>query len=144
MDTMPLYNQLGPILVLTISAVGSCFGSYIGWAAAHAAMTKTEEGHGKFIGIASAPASQIIYGFVLMLLMYNKIIAGTFSPIAAIPVGLLSGLAIMCSSIIQGKLVATAIQASLKQPSLYGKCFAAVGILESFSLFVFVFTLLII
>lgn len=141
---MSILNQLGPILVLTISAVGSCFGCYIAGAASHAAMTKTEEGHGKFIGIASAPASQIIYGFVLMLLMYQRIVAGTFSPITAIPVGFLSGLAMMCSSIIQGKLAATAIQASLKQPSLYGKCFAAVGILESFSLFIFVFTLLII
>jgi V/A-type H+-transporting ATPase subunit K len=50
----------------------------------------------------------------------------------------------MASAIFQGKVAATGIQASLKQPALYGKCFAAVGILESFALFVFVFTLLII
>ena len=140
---MSMINQIGPILALCLPAMGSCIGCYIAGAASHAAMTKTEEGHGKFIGIASAPASQIIYGFILMLLMYQKILAGSISPVSAIAVGFFAGLAIMLSSIFQGKVAATAIQASLKQPSLYGKCFAAVGILESFSLFVFVFSLLI-
>lgn len=137
-------QQIGPILALGLSTIGSCIGCYIAGAASHAAMTKTEEGHGKFIGMAAAPSSQTIYGFILMLLMNQRIQAGSVSPIAAILVGLFAGLAIMASAIFQGKVAATGIQASLKQPALYGKCFAAVGILESFALFVFVFTLLII
>lgn len=79
-----------------------------------------------------------------MLLMNQRILQGTVSPVAAIFVGLVAGAAIMASAIFQGKVAATGIQATLKQPSLFGKCFAAVGILESFALFVFVFTLLII
>ena len=144
MENAFVLQQIGPILALGLSAIGSCVGCYIAGAASHAAMTKTEEGHGKFIGMAAAPSSQTIYGFILMLLMNQKIIGGTVSPISAIFVGLVAGLAIMASAIFQGKVAATGIQASLKQPALYGKCFAAVGILESFALFVFVFTLLII
>jgi V/A-type H+-transporting ATPase subunit K len=143
MEDPSALQQIGPILSLGLSAIGSSVGCYIAGAASHAAMTKTEEGHGKFIGMAAAPSSQTIYGFILMLLMNQKILAGSISPVAAIFVGLFAGLAIMASAIFQGKVAATGIQASLKQPALYGKCFAAVGILESFALFVFVFTLLI-
>lgn len=137
-----LLAQVGPALALSLPTIGSCIGCYIAGAASHAAMMKTDEGHGKFIGMASACSSQAIYGFILMLLMYQSIQKGSISEIAAIWVGLISGVAMMFSSIFQGKVAATGIQASLKQPSLYGKCFAAVGILESFSLFIFVFTLL--
>ncbi len=36
------------------------------------------------------------------------------------------------------------IQASAKQPAILGKCFATLGIIESFSLFAFVFALILI
>lgn len=144
MEQTPQLAQVGPMLVLAISIMGSCVGSYIAGAASHAAMTKTEEGHGKFIGMAAAPASQCIYGFILMILLNESIKKGSISEISAIFVGLLAGLGLMASSIFQSKVIATALQASVKQPSLYGKCFTAVGILESFALFIFVFTLLII
>lgn len=143
MENVDTLRQVGPIFALGLPAIGSCIGCYIAGAASQAAMTKTEEGHGKFIGMASAPSSQTIYGFILMLLMDQRIKQGTITPQAAIVVGFIAGLAIMVSAIFQGKVAATGIQATLKQPSLFGKCFAAVGILESFALFVFVFSLLI-
>jgi len=144
MDDIQTYAQIGPILALGLPTIGSCIACYIAGAASHAAMTKTEEGLGKFIGLAATPSSQSIYGFILMMILYGRITAGAVSPISGIAIGLISGLAMMCSSIFQGKVAATGIQATLKQPSLFGKCFVAVGILESFALFVFVFTLLII
>ena len=144
MDQPSALAQLGPMLVLSISIVGSCVGSCIAGAASHAAMTKTEEGHGKFIGMASAPSTQCIYGFILMLLLDQSIKRGNISEIAGIYIGLLAGIGFFCSSYFQSKIIATGLQASVKYPALYGKCFAAVGILESFALFIFVFTLLII
>lgn len=144
MEQNLIFAQIGPILSLTIAAFGSCVGCYIAGAASHAAMSKTEEGHGKFIGMASAPASQIIYGFILMILLNKSIMQGNVSEYAGIAIGAFAGLAFMTSAIFQGKVAATGIQSSMKQPALYGKCFAAVGILESFALFVFVFTLMII
>jgi V/A-type H+/Na+-transporting ATPase subunit K len=135
-------NMVGPVMVLALSSIGSCIGCYIAGAASHAVMSRVEEGHGKFIGMSAAPASQSIYGFILMLLMSKAIQAGTLSPISGIAMGLFAGLAFIASSVFQGKVCATGIQASAKQPAIFGKCFAAVGIIESFALFTFVFCIL--
>lgn len=137
------FNMVGPAISLGLSAIGSSIGCSIAGMASHAAMARTEEGHGKFIGMAAAPSSQIIYGFILMLIMSKNVVAGSLSPLSAIAIGLFSGAAIMVSAIYQGKVAATGIQASVKQPAVYGKCFAAIGIIESFALFAFVFALLI-
>jgi len=138
------FGMLGPALSLGLSCIGSSIGCCIGGMASHAAMSRTEEGHGKFIGLAAAPSSQVIYGFLLMLLMSQGVKAGTLPPFDAAAIGFSSGLAFMTSAIFQGKVCATGIQASVKQPAVFGKCFAAVGIIESFALFAFVFALLII
>lgn len=137
------YRMVGPAISLGLACMGCCVGCWIAGSAAHAAMSRTEEGHGKFIGMSAAPSSQSIYGFLLMLQMKGAILEGTLSPIDGIAIGVFSGLAFVFSSIFQGKVCATGIQATLKQPSVYGKCFAAIGIIESFALFAFVFALLI-
>jgi V/A-type H+/Na+-transporting ATPase subunit K len=144
MENLEFLNQLGPVIALSCGCIGSAIGCYFACVASHAAMVRVEEGHGKFIAMASVPSSQSIYGFILMLLMFNRIKAGELTSIGAACVGLFAGLAIMISGIYQGKVAAAGIQASLKQPSVYGKCFAAIGILESFALFALVFSLLII
>lgn len=134
--------MVGPVIVLALSAIGSSIGCYIAGAASHAVMSRVEEGHGKYIGMSAAPASQSIYGFILMLLMSKAIIAGTLSPVSGVAMGIFAGLAFLASSVFQGKVCATGIQASAKQPEIFGKCFAAVGIIESFALFNFVFCIL--
>jgi len=136
-------DMVGPALALGLSGIGSAVGCGIAGMASHAVMSRVDEGHGKFIGLAAAPSSQMIYGFILMLLMSRAIHAGTLTPGSAIGIGLSSGLAIMISAIYQGMLCATGIQATAKQPSVFGKCFASIGIIESFALFAFVFPLLI-
>lgn len=138
------YNMAGPAISLGLSCMGCSVGLYIAGAASHAVMSRVEEGHGKFIGMAAAPSSQIIYGFLLMLLMSKSINAGTLSPFSGVVIGTFSGMAFAFSAIYQGMVCATGIQASAKQPSVYGKCFAAVGLIESTALFAFVFALLII
>ena len=138
------FNLVGPAMALGLSSIGSSIGCSIAGSASHAAMSRTEDGHGKFIAMAAAPSSQIIYGFLLMLQMTKAIQVGTLSPISAIAIGFFSGSAIAISAIYQGRVCATGIQATLKQPSVFGKCFAAIGIVESFALFAFVFALLII
>lgn len=136
------FDMAGPALVLAISAMGSSIGCYIAGAASHAVMSRVEEGHGKFILFSAAPSSQSIYGFLLMILMSQAIKAGTLSPLTGLIMGISSGLGIAVSAVYQGSVAATGIQATAKQPSLFGKCFASVGIIESFALFVFVFSIL--
>lgn len=135
-------NMVGPVMALGLSSIGSSIGCSIAGAASHAVMSRVEEGHGKYIGMSAAPASQSIYGFILMLLMSKAIVAGTFSPIAGIAMGFFAGLAFLASAVFQGKVCATGIQASAKQPAVFGKCFAAVGIIESFALFTLVFCIM--
>lgn len=137
------WDFVGPALALGLSCLGSAIGCGIAGMASHGVMSRVEEGHGKFIGMSATPSSQSIYGFILMLLMRGAIDAGTLSSTSALGIGLASGLAIMTSAIFQGKCAASGIQASAKQPAIFGKCFAAIGIVESFALFAFVFALLI-
>ncbi len=138
------FNVVGPALVLGISSIGSCIGCGIAGMASHAVMARIDEGHGKLIGMSAMPSSQSIYGFILMLLMNTAIKDGSLSPLGGVGIGLSVGLALLASSVMQGKCCATGIQASAKQPGVYGKCFAAIGIVESFALFSFVFALLLI
>jgi len=136
------YDLIGPALALGFSAIGSSIGCGIAGAASHAVMSRVDEGHGKYIALSAAPSSQVIYGFILMLLMARAIEAGTLTVPTSIGIGIGSGSAIMIAAIFQGRVCATGIQASAKQPAVFGKCFAAVGIIESFALFAFVFALL--
>lgn len=138
------FEMIGPVLVLALGCIGSAIGCGIAGMASHGVMSRVDENHGKFIGMSVLPSSQAIYAFVLMLLMKNAIVAKTLSPVNGIAIGASVGLAIMLSSIYQGMCAATGIQASAKQPSIYGKCFTALGIVESFSLFAFVFALMLI
>jgi V/A-type H+-transporting ATPase subunit K len=135
-------KMVGPAICLGLGAIGSAIGCAIAGMASHGVMSRVEEGHGKFIGMSAVPSSQMIYSFVLMLLLKNAIIAGTVSEWSAIGIGLSSGAAIMLAAVYQGMCAATGIQATAKQPSLFGKCFAALGIVESFALFAFVFAIL--
>lgn len=136
------YAMIGPALPLALSAAGCCVGCCVAGQVSHAVMARVEEGHGKYIGMAAACSSQMVYGFILMLLMKNAIVAGTLAPLDGIGIGACAGVAFMFSAIYQGKVAASGIQASAKKPAVFGKCFAAVGIIESFALFVFVFSLL--
>lgn len=134
--------MIGPAIVLGLGCLGSAVGCGIAGMALHGVMARVDENHGKFIGMSALPSSQAIYAFILMLLMRNAINANTLSPASAIGIGTSVGLAVMVSSIYQGMCAATGIQASAKEPGIYGKCLAALGIVESFSLFAFVFALL--
>lgn len=136
-------DMIGPAIALGLGCLGSAIGCGIASMAFHGVISRVEEGHGKFMGMLAMPASQAIYGFVLMLLMAAKIQGKVISPAEGIGIALPVGLAILVSSVYQGMCAATGIQASAKQPAVAGKCFATLGIIESFSLFAFVFALLI-
>lgn len=137
-----IFGMIGPALVLGLACLGSAIGCGIAGMASHGVMARVEENHGKFIGMSAMPSSQAIYGFVLMIFMRQAILNNSLAPWDGIGIGLSVGLAIMFSAIYQGRCAASGIQASARQPSVYGKCLAALGIVESFSLFAFVFALL--
>jgi len=137
-------GMVGPAIVLGLGCLGSSIGCGIAGMASHGAMTRVEEGHGKFIALSAVPASQSIYGFLMMIMMKDSIRGGGLSGAAGIGIALFVGIAIMMSSVYQGKCAATAIQATAKQPGVFGKASAAIAIVETFSIFAFVFGLLLI
>lgn len=137
-------NMIGPGIVLALGCIGSTIGCAIAGMASHGVMSRVEEGHAKYVALSATPSTQSIIGFLLMIFMNQSIRAGTLSPMSGIGIALFVGTAIMFSAIFQGKCAATAIQATAKNPALFGMSFAAIGIIESFALFAFVFTLLII
>ena len=71
------YDMIGPALVLGFATLGSAIGCGIAGMASHGVMARVDENHGKFIGMSALPSSQAIYGFVLMILMKQAIIAKT-------------------------------------------------------------------
>ncbi len=121
----------GAILALGLGAVGSSIGCGIAGATSHGAMSKTDEGHGIFLGLSAMPASQTIYGFVLMILISGSDLAG----FAKFGIGLSAGMGLMVSAIFQGKACSSAILGVSKKASISGKVFLAPGIVESFALF---------
>ena len=136
------FGMVGPALALGLGAIGAAIGCAVAGIMAIGVMSRIEEGHGKLIGLSAVPASQMIYSFVLMLLLRNAVVAGSISHISAAFIGGSSGLAIMTAAIYQGLCCSAAIQATAKQPSVFGKAFVPIGVVESFALFAFVFALL--
>lgn len=135
-------TMFGPAILLVLAALGSSIGCSIASMAGHGAMSRVEEKHGFFVGLAALPGSQAIFGCVLMLLMRNAISNGSITALSGIAIGVCAGLSLCFNSILQGKVVATAIQAGSAKPAVLVKCAAAAGIMETFALFTFVFALL--
>ncbi|MBL7179476.1 MAG: ATP synthase subunit C [Desulfobacterales bacterium] len=135
MDIATMLGYAGCAFAIGIPAIGSAVGVGVAGAVSHGAMAKVEEGHGKFIGVSAAPSSQTIYGLILMFVLLAKV---KESGLAVFFIGLFCGLAICISAIFQGKVAATAILGSSKKQEIFGKCFAAVGMVESFAIFALV------
>ena len=134
-------GSFGPILALGLGAAGSAIGCGLAGMTSHGVMSKVDEGYGKFVALSAMPASQTIYGFVLMILLNGKlkeIVAASGDTFFIFAIGLAAGVALMFSAIYQGKTCSSAILAIAKKPSISGMCFAAPGIVESFALFAMV------
>jgi V/A-type H+-transporting ATPase subunit K len=135
MDISTMLGYAGCAFAIGIPSIGSAVGVGNAGAVSHGAMAKTDEGHGKFIGVSAAPSSQTIYGLILMFVLLGKVkVAG----VAVMFIGIFCGLAMCFSAVYQGKVAATAILASSKKQEIFGKCFAAVGMVESFAIFALV------
>jgi V/A-type H+-transporting ATPase subunit K len=135
MDITTMLGYTGCACAIGISAIGSSIGVGIAGAVSHGAMAKVDEGHGKFIGVSAAPSSQTIYGLILMFVLLPKV---QQSGLACLFIGFFCGLSICISAIFQGKVAATAILGTSKKQEIFGKCFAAVGMTESFAIFTLV------
>lgn len=145
MEWSQILGYMGPAMALALSAIGSSLGCMVAAQASHGAMENEKVDasvHGKLVALSAFPSSQTIYGIVLMFLLIGKVSAPGFSigiGFSIFALGLFGGLSIGTSAFMQGKACATAIKATAKNPSVFGKTAAGPGIIESFAIFTMVF-----
>lgn len=133
---------IGILAPVMLGAIGSIYGCTLAGQAAIGAMLDSNSGHARFIAISAMPASQTIYGIVVTLAL-NKTITPEVAP-GMLAIGVLTGLAQMIGSIKQGVCCAKAIQAAKDKPEIFGLAVAPAAIVEGFSVFAFVFALILI
>lgn len=136
-----LLGWVGVYAPMALGGVGSVIGCSVAGQAAIGAMLDTESGYGRFAGISAMPSSQVIFGIVVMFTL-NRPITPDASP-GIFAVGLLSGLALMVCGLYQGQCCAAAIHAFKSKPEIFGLSIVPAAVVEGFSVFVFIFALVI-
>ncbi len=145
MDTGVLvqFKDLGPGLVLGLSALGSGAGAGVAGMAAIGAWKKnfSQNKSASFLLVAlvGAPLTQTIYGNIVMTKMVELANQGHYMW----GIGALSGAAIGLSAYWQGKCAACACDAMGETGKGFGNYLAVLGMTETVALFVMVFTLII-
>ena len=144
MDTNLFLGQLGAVLSLFVAAVGSCLGVSAAGTSAAGAWAKDARA-GKplrfiYIVMVSAPITQTVYGFLVMLQIIDKLGAGVASGITLLGIGLATGIGEMISAWVQGIIGAGGCRMISEAD---GKGFAlvviAIGIAETVGIFVLIF-----
>ncbi len=131
----------GIFLPTALGAIGSIIGCARAGQAACGALLDVDSGYGRLVGASALPSSQTIYGIVVTMQLNRPITLETTSGLFAI--GLLTGLALLFSAILQGACVASAINASKSKPEIFGLSIAPAAIVEGFAVFAFIFALII-
>lgn len=130
---------IGIYAPVALGCIGSAYGCARAGQAAAGAMLDTDSGYGKFIGLSAMPSTQGILGIVIMFTL-NRPVTVIDAP-GLFAIGLFSGLALMLSSMYQGMALVGAINASKTKPEVFGLSIAPAAIVEGFSVFAFVFAL---
>lgn len=133
---------LGIFAPVSLGAIGSAQGCAVAGQAAAGAMLDSESGYGKYIGLSAMPSTQVILGIVIMFTLNRELNMENAAGVAAI--GILSGITMMMCSVYQGRALAGAINASKNKPEIFGLTIAIPAIVEGFSVFCFVFALVLI
>lgn len=124
-----------------LGAIGSILGCSRAGQAACGAMLEVESGYGRYVGASALPSSQTIYGIVVMFTL-NRTVTSECAP-GLLAIGVLSGVALMMSAIMQGACCASAINVSKSKPEVFGLSVAPAAIVEGFAVFAFVFALVV-
>lgn len=130
---------IGLFAPMALAAIGSVIGCAIAGQAAIGAMLDTDNGYGKYLGLSAMPSSQVIFGIVLMFTLQRTVTVEVAPGLFAI--GILSGVSLLFSAIYQGQCCASAIHASKAKPEIFGLSVAPAAIVEGFSVFTFIFAL---
>ena len=134
------FKDIGAIMVLAISALGSGAGAGVAGMAAIGAWKKNfvQNKNASFLLVAltAAPLTQTIYGFIVMNNMLSLTMKGQY----LWGVGAFAGAAIGLSAYWQGKCAAVACDAMGETNKGFGNYLVVLGMTETVALLVMVFT----
>ncbi len=132
---------LGIALSMGIAAIGSAFGISIAGQAAIGSWKKCYMNNkaAPFIltVFAGAPLTQTIYGFLLMQQMRGS----TAEPMFLFVIGIISGLTMAISAVLQGKAGAAGADALAETGKGFSQYITVVGLCETVALFSLVFSM---
>ncbi len=135
---------LGSTAALGLSALGSALGTGVASQAAVAGWKKCfaadKPAPFMLVAFAGAPLTQTIYGFLLMLFINGS----DKDPLGLMWIGVIGGLAIGLSALMQGLAAARSADALAETGKGVANYFMVLGIIETVALFVMVFLLLLI
>ncbi len=145
-------GQMGGVAAIALAAVGSALGTGAAGMAAVGAWKKcfAQDKAAPFMlaAFVGAPLTQTIYGLILMLQINASATAEGAAGAADFPfligAGLLGGLAMGASAMMQGRAAAGASDAFAETGKGFVNYLIALGIIETVALFVMVFLLLMI
>ena len=135
------FKDLGAIMVLAISAIGSGAGAGVAGMAAIGAWKKNfvqnKSASFLLVALTAAPLTQTIYGFIVMNNMLSLTMKGQY----LWGVGAFAGTAIGLSAYWQGKCAAVACDAMGETNKGFGNYLVVLGMTETVALLVMVFTI---
>ena len=134
----------GGYATVALSAIGSAVGASIAGQAAIAAWKRCYA-MGKpapflLVALAGSPLSQTIYGMILMMLIKG----GDGNGIFYMALGIMAGVALMTSALLQGKAAAAACDAFGETNKGFTNYLTICGIVETVALFALVFAIMVI
>ena len=136
------FKDLGAILVLALSAVGSGWGAGVAGMAAIGAWKKNfaqnKAASFMLVVFVAAPLTQTVYGMIVMRRLMEIANKGQF----LWSIGAFSGLAIGLSALWQGKCAACACDAMGETDKGFGNYLVVLGMTETVALLVMAFTLM--
>ncbi|MBN1354551.1 MAG: V-type ATP synthase subunit K [Candidatus Omnitrophica bacterium] len=135
------FKDLGVGAVLAFSAMGSALGAGVAGMAAVGAWKKSfaqnKTASFMLVAFAGAPLTQTIYGMIVM----NKVAELAAKGSYLWTIGVLCGIAMGLSALMQGKAGAVACDAMGETGKGFGNYIVVLGIVETVALFVMAFTL---
>ncbi|NQU73597.1 MAG: V-type ATP synthase subunit K [Candidatus Omnitrophica bacterium] len=135
------FKDLGLGAVLAFAAMGSALGTgFAGMAAVGAwkkAFAQNKAASFMLVAFVGAPLTQTIYGMIVMNKMAELAINGSYMW----GIGILCGIAIGLSALMQGKAGAVAADAMGETGKGFGNYIVVLGIIETVALFVMAFAM---
>jgi len=135
---------LGCVFAIALAGRGSSVGLRLSGSAASGATAEKEKSFGSFLLLESLPQTQIIYAFIIAILIVSSMLSGDFSVekgLLSLAAGMVVGLSGL-SAIEQGKTAAAAIGAVAKNQNITGKVMIYVVMVEITALLGFIIALL--